>query len=930
MPPSPGGEERGWSLKHLSRGGLWGPTSGRQAQTAASPSSIPNRLSAKFRAPSSPRYSSCCSIKPNLLHSFRVADCLTEHPAYDKPAAMFLSLIYQDREASSFRSQDAPLGPVSKSSADQFLETSAHCSFCLDLKGDHLRQQWRKFGQMVPVNAPYGFTLERMEENLALTGCSGCTVIQRAAWEIKMEYGLPFRHATLEFLKDEKREGLSLKLSMLHPAHTSWEDWQLAQANPDLKIEMATGPSELSPEREWEHRIVSPRFELFSPGTPDGPPREPPEKNFSAERDQGHWDGIKSRIPRVGNTASDPSVKWTMAALSHCRSNHAECNVGDANPLLPTRVLDLGDSGTTSEAGVKLYVTNGERGEYLCLSHCWGVDKKPIETRRATMRQFQSGISWDDLPKSFQDAVAFTRKLGHRFLWIDSLCIVQDDPADWAREAGRMASIYENALLTLAAASSTNSQGGLFRASKPSRCLTRSDDGIGQPVVHMRRFVNPKFFDHRRSGEDDTETSPLLKRAWVFQERILSRRVLFFTPLELVLECRVANCSESGHSWAGSETKHEFRTVYDDGAVTRSQLSRLWRQLVREFTHLQLTLVKDTIPAMAGIAKRIQQSRDMNLRYAAGLWEDRFLEDMLWEVPPFSSSGDEHRINHALPSWSWARSDAPKRYFQSEQLTHLCTVEGVRCAPGAAADDALVNIQPGAHVIVSGFLLPAKSTKYGVVIDGNPRIFHIPRRDYSWGTGEDGEGIIRDGDDIYILPLVVSESRTNDSGQDAGIHALVLRQSPDDPTTYTRAAIFWTSVHHLLHHEYMFQGTDALLSVLQAQVAYGESVLGEDGVYHRPQAESSEAGGDDATSSALVPGGPTATFNAFTSAVQHRHLLLYGKTNPELPMDEFYGLVHLEMLRAEMLAEEARASEWRRREEHGETQAHERVRIKIA
>ncbi|KAK3347088.1 HET domain protein [Lasiosphaeria hispida] len=855
---------------------------------------------------------------------------------------MFLTLVYQDKEASSFRSQNAPLGPVSGSATDPFLETLADCSFCLDLKSDYLRQRWRRFGRMVPVNAPYGFTLPKMEENLALTGCEGCAVIQRAAREITTEYGLPFRHATLEFLDDEKLQGLSLKLSMLHPAHTSGDDWQRAQANPDLRIEIATGPSELSPEREWEHRIVSPRFELFSPCS------------AGADAPRGRWNSIQTRLPRFGDTASDPSVKWAMATLDHCRSHHSECNVEDSNLALPTRVLDLGDNShpACSTADVKLYVKKGEREEYLCLSHCWGVDKKPIETTRETIERFQTGIPWGDLPKSFQDAVVFTRKLGVRFLWIDSLCIIQDDPADWAREAGEMASIYENALLTLAAASSANSQGGLFRTPKPGAYPTLSNgSSTEQPVVHMRQLVDPKFFDYRGSGGDDPDVSPLLKRAWVFQERILSRRVLFFTPLELVLECRVANRSESGHSWAGSETKHTFKTAYGRPAPRR-QVARLWRRLVREFTHLQLTFAKDTIPAMAGIAKRIQRSQDANPRYAAGLWEDTFLEDMLWEVSPFRSSASEKdRVNHSLPSWSWARSDAPKRYIQSEHFTHLCAIEGVHHAPSPTPEEVFVDIHPGAHVIVSGFLLPAKSTKYGIVIQDNPRIFHIPRRDYLWAYGEDGEGIINDGDDLHILPLVVSEGEMNDDPkQDAEIHALVLRrrrqqrpkQSPgddddddDDPSTYTytRTAIFWTSMHHLLHHEYIFQGADVLLSVLQAQVAYGESILGEGGVYRRPPqaVEESEACDMDATGKNMLgPNRASSAFNQFYSGVQHRHLLLYGRdTYPELTMDEFCGLPHLEMLRTEMLVEEERVAEWRRRREQGEDQVRETVRIKI-
>lgn len=313
---------------------------------------------------------------------------------------------------------------------------------------------------------------------------------------------------------------------------------------------------------------------------------------------------------------------------------------------------------------------------------------------------------------------------------------------------------------------------------------------------------------------------------------------------------------------------------------------------------------------MAGIAKRVQQSQDTNPRYTAGLREDTFLEDMLWEVSPFRSRVDNDRINHTLPSWSWARSDAPRRYIQNESFTPLCTVEDVHCTPSPTSHDAFIDIQPGAHVTISGFLLPAKSTRYGVCIDKNPRIFYIPRRDYVWAEGENGDGI-NDGDDIYVLPLAVSESDMNGSKQDVDIHALVLRQSSDNPRSYTRAGIFLTSIRHLSHHEYIFEGTDVLLSALQAQVAYGESILDEDGVYRRPHEEVSEADAKDATNTALPSDGPGSTFKQFDAGVQLRHILLYGTTNPELTMDEFSGLVDLEMLRVQMLAEEKRVAEWR-------------------
>ncbi len=193
-----------------------------------------------------------------------------------------------------------------------------------------------------------------------------------------------------------------------------------------------------------------------------------------------------------------------MANLEQCRSHHRECSIEDPNWMLPTRVLDVGQDSGSLASDVTLYVAKGERREYLCLSHCWGTDGKPLETKRDTLGEFQRGIQWERLTKTFQEAIIFTRKLGIRFLWIDSLCIVQDDKDDWARESGMMADIYENATLTLAAASSIDSYGGLFRAAASGARLApeQDQDGTCERSVSMRRFPNPLFFEYRTKEND--------------------------------------------------------------------------------------------------------------------------------------------------------------------------------------------------------------------------------------------------------------------------------------------------------------------------------------------------------------------------------------------------------------------------------------------
>jgi hypothetical protein len=819
---------------------------------------------------------------------------------------------------------------MSGSMRDPFRETVADCSFCLDLKKEYLRYQWRQFGPLPAMQAPYSITLGKLAENATSTNCTGCALVLGAAQHIRREFGTQFRNATLEYLDNGRLGGLSLTLTMLYPAHATKEEWEMAMANDDLKVEMATGPSELCPEREWEHRISSPRFEIFSEDTHcksfSGSYcktdrqlmiRLASEHRLKRRTDAGEnrWTGIQLGEPRCGDTSSDEAVQWSLKNIHRCQKSHPECKFEEPGWTLPTRVIDLGDDSESPGSEVKLYVTNGEQMEYICLSHCWGsLDKKPLETRRDTMDAFQIGIPWGKLTKTFKDAIVFSRKLGVRFLWIDSLCIIQDDSHDWAREAGRMASIYENALLTLAAASSSNSRGGLFRTSNPGTLLPHDENILAgfqadQREIYIRRFPSPTFFEYGAKADGDG-TSPLLKRAWVFQERILSRRILFFTPWELVFECRVSNSTESGQSWINSRAKHDFTIAYEPN-TSRAELATLWRRVVQEFTHLQLTMEKDTLPAMAGLAKRIQQSQAIDTEYFAGLWRDTFIEDMLWEAA-LSMSDNPQRVNPSIPSWSWARTDTPKRYNLRPITSHLCDIKDV-----VYMGDSFVTIYSG-YVVLSGFLLQAKATGTGFIIDKNPRVTHVPSKDYPNRTGNDR---INEGDILFALPLVVTPSMKKAGEHDADTHGLVIRSCPENPGTFARVGSFWTSLHHLRHQQYILEGNDILLSILKKEIAYGESLLDENGSY-RPT--------DDAPlDSEDFNSGVDTTYTHFKNRAWYLHFLLYGPKNPELDFETFYGLPHLEMLRVEMLVEEERIREWNRRNKWEEKQEHSRSLIKI-
>ncbi|XP_014554914.1 hypothetical protein COCVIDRAFT_82223, partial [Bipolaris victoriae FI3] len=131
--------------------------------------------------------------------------------------------------------------------------------------------------------------------------------------------------------------------------------------------------------------------------------------------------------------------------LRFCGEKHPRCSPLGDRPL-PTRVIDVGGKDSSR---VRLVVSHGRFDRYIALSHCWGL-REPITTTKDNFdRHVKEGIEIDDLPQTFRDAVEVVRALGFQYLWIDSLCIVQQDCEDWQREAAQMPEVYANAAVTI-------------------------------------------------------------------------------------------------------------------------------------------------------------------------------------------------------------------------------------------------------------------------------------------------------------------------------------------------------------------------------------------------------------------------------------------------------------------------------------------------
>jgi hypothetical protein len=359
--------------------------------------------------------------------------------------------------------------------------------------------------------------------------------------------------------------------------------------------------------------------------------------------------------PPIFSDNGPEAFSFINSWLGDCYNNHEKCRktvsgviVDEVNgPPLPTRVVDVGNSGSDR---VCLVQSQGRRGNYFALSYCWGSDQQHLfTTTLSTLNNRLSGIEIERLPKTYRDAIVVTRALGARYLWIDALCIIQDDQDDWKRESSRMADVYQNAQLIIAASGASNPGEGCF--SRLQRCAEfveiphydaagcRSGSICVTPAVPG--FYSPSF-------------GPLIERGWAMQEWYLARRTLHFMPSGLSWKCR-----------AGKRTRWE-RYPYK-----MAQYS-CWKWVIESFSEQKLTFHTDRLVAIQGMASAICAAKGD--RYLFGVFESNLLEQLLWMVDSLAVAGEDLA---GVPSWSWAAKGGPKVVWSRRAIPWMPVV--TRC-----------------------------------------------------------------------------------------------------------------------------------------------------------------------------------------------------------------------------------------------------------
>lgn len=383
--------------------------------------------------------------------------------------------------------------------------------------------------------------------------------------------------------------------------------------------------------------------------------------------------GVEDPQAEISDESYVSSETWSAQAirqaklwLETCRSQHGSCKSSVFE--LPIRLIDIqveqgskqDELPTDARCGrsVKLCYTDSlpPDTEYLTLSHRWG-DGPPVVLTHETKTQYHEMIPTELLDKPtgkvFRDAIHITQCLGFRYLWIDSLCINQQDDHEKGTEIMKMHRIYSGAVLNLSATSAMSGAEGMIATRKPASIA---------PIVLEMDSTPPdgksgKMILFRDNWPSEVDKGPVNQRAWVFQERMLATRVLHFTFTQIYWECNSCTASEV-HPRYDPE-------VYSPSVAMRGPRKRnlrmctpspadfpgLWQELLQRYSKTDISFSTDRLVAISAIARTICESAGLRAGdYYAGIWAPFLPRAMLWTL----ESPGRRPPTFVAPTWSWA------------------------------------------------------------------------------------------------------------------------------------------------------------------------------------------------------------------------------------------------------------------------------------
>ncbi|KAK3648345.1 hypothetical protein LTR56_007462 [Elasticomyces elasticus] len=510
----------------------------------------------------------------------------------------------------------------------------------------------------------------------------------------------------------------------------------------------------------------------------------------SYQRESRHWTLKSPRWYLTSQRNFDLYQSW----VQNCSLEHQQCPANVVSTL-PTRVLYVG------AGSLRLMKSQGRKGEYATLSYCWGA-ARPYCTTKASLSNHLTYIDPYDLPQLYRDAIEVTRGLGHTYLWIDALCIVQDDETDRQRECSRMDAVYEGSAFTINCPLASNTDYGFLANDRRTLadCTIPISWEAGQPIATaLVTLPDDSRVVHMIREEDE---SVLDDRAWIAQEYVLSPRTLSFGSAQVYFTCNeevlyeslTCSMNQVNHSdlYSPQRFPHLDKNMLSKG---QSDVHGLWYTFLWHYSRRSLTYGDDQLLAIAGIARRVGTMLPGD-RYVAGLWASDLVRGLAWQrglhdqYPVRQTSRHQSPARLATPTWSWVSLDRPIEHrdcFDRGQDRHPTPLLDIVSITGSGTRDEKLRIR--------GSLLPILGIEQG---DLKVQLQDGSLSEFGWvadqviadlweSNGKPSnpeEGKLRQitkvpGLDSCLLPLSVYEDISN-------VLALVLEPIPGQASTFRR------------------------------------------------------------------------------------------------------------------------------------------------
>lgn len=445
---------------------------------------------------------------------------------------------------------------------------------------------------------------------------------------------------------------------------------------------------------------------------------------------------------------------------------------------------------------------------YATLSYIWGGPQS-CRTTTGNVLERVSNIDMESLPQTLKDAITVCRALEISYLWVDVLCIIQDDPRDVAEQINQMGDIFRGADVTLVAATSSNSNAGF---------LSDTFDNNIPPFLRCRyRTSNDKegsvYLIKKPPGNVDF---PIENRAWTMQERLLSSRLLVFHTGRIDWICQTTRW------FSGCTSSHTVNNI-DDKVVrdsTQSRKDRLnprlrtsrlyrhlkqdtelalmrWYSLVSNLTKRRITYLSDRLPAVSAIAKEYKATFPGLGRYMAGLWEGNLAAQLLWRVTRLAGTFTRS-ASYLSPSWSWASvrcSVAPPYPQVAPADVQLSILDyKITAIPGSdeygQISSAYLKVRGRIKIATWDISQQVVWTEDTLSVVGKPHTTADYLEHWSWGPLS-GASI-----QIYCLEIEYRSSPEVGDRTHVRCSGLLLRLCEKTPMNFQRVGVFYLSTSY--------------------------------------------------------------------------------------------------------------------------------------